>query len=261
MLFFKHLLVSPKDRKIVLVESALCPTEIREVFAKVLFRHFDVASILFVPTHLVILSTLAIDTALVVDLGFKETTAIPVFSGVQILNAWQAQPLAAEAVHAEVRRQLTESGIAAEKLSDEIVEEIKAQLCFVTTRERAQKYLDGSEIRPPPDVDYPIHGEEIIRIPGKVRETVFEVLFADDNDHLSLPYILLNAVKLCTMDTRKQLLGNVVLVGGTAMAEGLAFRLQQEIKVLLQTDMYKAHLHCEGIKFHSVPAKENFAAW
>jgi len=41
-LFFKYILVSPKDRKIVIVESVLCPTDIRETFAKVLFKHFEV---------------------------------------------------------------------------------------------------------------------------------------------------------------------------------------------------------------------------
>lgn len=41
-LFFRYVLVSPKERKVVIVESALCPTEIRETLAKVLFRHFEV---------------------------------------------------------------------------------------------------------------------------------------------------------------------------------------------------------------------------
>lgn len=261
MLFFKHLLVSPKERKIVMVESVLCPTEIREIFAKVLFRHFDVAAILHVPSHLVILATLAVETALVVDLGNKEATVVPVYSGVQVVRAWQAQPLAAEAVHEEIRRQLVDSGVSVELLTDETVEEVKTRLCFVTTRERALKHEKNETVAPPPDVAYPINGQEIIVIPGKVRETVYEVLFADDNDHLSLPHIILSAVKACTADTRKQLLENVVLVGGTAMALGLVARLQQELTILLKSEPYKHHLICDSIKFHSVPAKENSAAW
>lgn len=261
MIFFKHLLVSPKERKVIIVESVLCPTDIREVFAKVMFRHFDVSAILYVPTHLVILSTLAIDTAVVVDIGHKEAVVIPVYSGVQVLNAWQAQPLAAEAVHEEIRRQLTESGVAADQLTDEIVEEIKVRTCFVTTYERALKYRNNEEISPAPDVDYPIHGQQSIRIPGKLRETAYEVLFPDDNDHLGLPYIILNAVQACTLDTRKKLIENVVLVGGTAMAQGLMARLKKEILVLLQSDLFKQQLHADAVKFHSVPAKENFAGW
>lgn len=261
MLFFKHLLVSPKERKVVIVESILCPTDIREVFAKVLFRHFDVSAILYVPTHLVILSTLAIDTAVVVDLGYKEATVIPVYSGVQVLNAWQAQPLAGDAVHHEIRRQLIETGVSAERLTDDIVEEIKVRTCFVTTHERALKYRNNEEITPTPDVDYPVHGQQSIMIPGKLRETAYEVLFPDDNDRLGLPYIILNAITACSMDTRKQLIGNVVMIGGTAMANGLTARLKKEIVLLLQSDLYSSKLHAETMKFHNVPAKENFAAW
>lgn len=38
----RHLLVSPKDRRVVVVESVLCPTTTREVIAKALFIHFEV---------------------------------------------------------------------------------------------------------------------------------------------------------------------------------------------------------------------------
>lgn len=261
MMFFKHLLVNPKERKVILVESVLCPTEIREVFAKVLFRHFEVSSVMFVPTHLVVLSTLATDTALVVDIGNKEATVIPVYSGIQVLHAWQAQPLAAEAVHAEIRRQLLENGVSADLLTDDVVEEIKVRICFVTTYERSLKYKNNEPPTPPQDVQYPIHGKDIITIPGRLRETVFEVLFPEDNDRLGLPYIILDAIAKCTLDMRKPLLENLVIFGGTAMIPGLVARLKQELIALLKTDLYKNQLHAETVKFHSVPAKENFAAW
>lgn len=190
-IFFKHLLVNPKERKVVIVESVLCPTEVREMFAKVLFRHFEISSILFVASHLVTLSTLAIENAVVVDIGHKEATIIPIFSGIQILHAWQAQPLAAEEVHAEVRRQLIENGVSSDLLDDETIEEIKVRTCFVTTYERSQKYKNNEEITPPPNISYPIVGKETITITGKLRETAYEVLFPEDNDRLGLPYILL----------------------------------------------------------------------
>ncbi|RZF39159.1 hypothetical protein LSTR_LSTR005787 [Laodelphax striatellus] len=45
MLHFKHLLVSPKDRRVLILESLLCPTVFRDVLAKVLFRHFEYTKI------------------------------------------------------------------------------------------------------------------------------------------------------------------------------------------------------------------------
>jgi actin-related protein 10 len=54
---------------------------------------------MILPIHLVTISTLAVDTLLVLDVGYQEATLIPVFEGVPILKAWQALPLASKAVH------------------------------------------------------------------------------------------------------------------------------------------------------------------
>lgn len=45
------------------------------------------------------------------------------------------------------------------------------------------------------------------------------------------------------------------------MAQGLLARLKDELLALLKTDVYKDKLHSNTVKFHKVPAKENFAAW
>lgn len=82
---------------------------------------------LYVPSHLVALSTLAIDSAVVIDIGYTEATIIPVYSSVLVLKAWQAQPIAGEAVHNEIRRQLRDIGIESDLLTNEVIEDIKGQ--------------------------------------------------------------------------------------------------------------------------------------
>lgn len=91
--------MSPKDLKVVVPESLLLPTQFRETLAKVLFRHFEIGSLMLPPTHLVVISTLGTDTALVLDVGYAEATLIPIFEGVPVLKAWQSLPLGAQAVH------------------------------------------------------------------------------------------------------------------------------------------------------------------
>ena len=61
---------------------------------------------LYSPSPLMPLLTLGVQTALVVDVGFAEVTVVPVFEGVPVLKAWQAQPMASEAVHGAIRDQL-----------------------------------------------------------------------------------------------------------------------------------------------------------
>ena len=262
-IFFKYVLVSPKDRKVVIVESVLCPTIIKEKLARALFVHFDVSSVFFVPTHLVVLATLAVETALVVDIGYKEAIVVPVFCGVQALYAWEAQPLAAESVHNEIRRQLIESGVDEGLLTESTVEDIKIRTCFVTTAERAAKYRadGGASLQPCPDVDYPAKGEAIIKVTGRLRETAYEVMFPEDNDRLGLPYIVLNAILKCPRDMRVPLASNLVLIGGSTMVQGLTARLKSELLALLQTDLYRERLFVQAFKFHKAPAEPNFTAW
>ena len=92
-------MISPKDVRIVILESPLIPSKFRNTLAKVLFRHFEVGSLMILPTHLVTICTLGMDTALVLDVGYEEATLIPIYESVPILKAWQALPLAARAVH------------------------------------------------------------------------------------------------------------------------------------------------------------------
>lgn len=259
--FFRHVLVSPKDRKIVLVESVFNPTEIREKMAEVLFRHFEVSSILFVPTHLVVLSTLAVDSAVVIDMGYKEISIMPVFSGIQVLHAFQAQPYGAEAIHNEIKRQLIDIGIEANILTETVLEDIKVRTCFVTTFERSKQIKEGNNLSNVPDIDYPIDGKVVIKIPGKLRETALEVLFPEDNDYSGLPYQILESILKCPIDMRKILCENIFLIGGTAMIMGLMSRLKSELLNLLDSNIYNNKIFLKSIKFHRAPAKSNFTAW
>ena len=109
------------------------------------FLRFQVLSVLYSPSPLMPLLTLGVQTALVVDVGFAEVTVVPVFEGVPVLKAWQAQPMASEAVHGAIRTLLEERGtvrigdagsVDTQKLSevqpkmeisDEIIEDIKGK--------------------------------------------------------------------------------------------------------------------------------------
>lgn len=63
--------------------------------------------------------------------------------------------------------------------------------CFVTSLARATQL---EAVDPPPDVVYREGGSEVVHIPGKVRETVYEVLFEQDNDQMSVSTMILDAI-------------------------------------------------------------------
>ncbi|XP_054727182.1 actin-related protein 10 [Anastrepha obliqua] len=263
VIFFKHLLVIPKERKIVIVENVLGQTVIRETLARVLFRHFEVSSIMFVPLHMIALATLAVPTGVVVDIGYTETTVMPVYCRVQIMQAFQDQEYGGRAVHAEIKRQLLEAGVKEKYLTESVLEDIKVRTCFVTNFERAKSYRNNQPPEAPPCVEYPINGEEIINIPGILRETAFEIMFEDNNDRDSLPHLILRAILSCPVDVRRSLVESIFVVGGSAIIMGLLSRLRAEMQYLAKKDEeYKKKL-CGDIKFkfHKTIGRENFTAW
>ncbi|XP_034671008.1 actin-related protein 10 [Drosophila subobscura] len=265
-IFFKHLLVSPKERKFVVVENIFGQTVVRETLARALFVHFDVSSVLFVPAHLIALSTLAVATAVVVDIGYSETSIMPVFSGVQIMSAFKDQSYGGSAIHAEIKRQLLETGVKESLLTESVLEDIKVRTCFVSTMDRAHSRSRGDENapKPPPSVDYIIcDNDTMVEVPGLLRETVYEIMFEPNNERDSLPHLILRSILDCTLDVRKPLVESIFLIGGGSMVQGLLPRLQQELQHLLTNDPYYAErFHGElQFKFFNSIGKQNFTAW
>uniref|UniRef100_H3C9R0 Actin related protein 10 n=1 Tax=Tetraodon nigroviridis TaxID=99883 RepID=H3C9R0_TETNG len=108
LLYFRHLLVNPRDRRVVIIESILCPSHFRETLTKVFFKQFEVPSVLFAPSHLMAVMTLGINSALVMDCGYTETLVLPVYECTPILPAWEALPLGGKAIHKELDGLLVE---------------------------------------------------------------------------------------------------------------------------------------------------------
>nr|XP_056707086.1 actin-related protein 10 [Euleptes europaea] len=282
MLYFRHLLVNPRDRRVVIVESVLCPSHFRETLTRVLFKYFEVPSVLFAPSHLMSLLTLGINSALVLDCGYTESLVLPIYEGIPVLNCWGALPLGGKAIHKEMESQLLEQSTvdtgAAKGQSlpsvmgavpEDIIEDIKVRTCFVSDLQRGLKIqaakfnVDGSAKRPtpPPDVDYPLDGEKILHVNGAIRDSVVEILFEQDNEEQSVATLILDSLLQCPIDTRKQLAENLVVIGGTAMLPGFLHRLMAEIRHLVEKPKYKETLASKAFRVHSPPAKPNCVAW
>lgn len=278
-MYFRHLLVNPKERRVVIVESILSSTtNFRNTLAKVLFQHFEVPSLLFLSSHAVSVITLGIPSGLVVDCGYEETVVLPVCEGAPLLNAWQALPQASRSIHQYLAEQMKETGMlkvdqntevplstVVESLSESILEDIKVRTCFVTKLERARKIQQPPETTdmpsPPPGVEYPLEGNKILLITGKLRETACEVLFERDADDTSVASIILESLIKCPLDTRRTLAENIIVIGGTSMLPGFKHRLMTELQDLVATPKYRPQLGINTFKFHSPPAKDNCVAW
>uniref|UniRef100_A0A452G3K1 Actin-related protein 10 n=1 Tax=Capra hircus TaxID=9925 RepID=A0A452G3K1_CAPHI len=263
ILYFRHLLVNPRDRRVVVIESVLCPSHFRETLTRVLFKYFEVPSVLLAPSHLMALLTLGINSAMVLDCGYRESLVLPIYEGIPVLNCWGALPLGGKALHKELETQLLEqctvdTGAAKEQslpsvmgsIPEGILEDIKVRTCFVSDLKRglniqAAKFnIDGNTERPspPPNVDYPLDGEKILHVLGSIS--------------------IINLLIMCfSLNTRKQLAENLVVIGGTSMLPGFLHRLLAEIRYLVEKPKYKKTLATKTFRIHTPPAKANCVAW
>jgi len=293
-LYFKYLVVNPKDRRVVIVESVLCPILFRNTLAEVLFMHFEIPSLVYVPSHLMALFTLGISTAMVMDVGYSETSVLPIYAGVPVLSACETIPLGGQAIHRRIEAELMEKATVktadsderflaeilselGEPLNESVLEDIKVRTCFVTPRARglilqaheARKRIKGTvspdpELEvptPPPDVNYPLDGNKTITIPGTLREWAPEILFEQDADNKSIATLILDSLLRCPIDTRKELASSIIIMGGTAMLPGFKHSLITEIKMLLDDPRYSSRLPLKEMKIHTPPAKDNYVAW
>uniref|UniRef100_A0A914W935 Actin related protein 10 n=1 Tax=Plectus sambesii TaxID=2011161 RepID=A0A914W935_9BILA len=282
-MYYKHLLAVPKERRVVVVESVLTPSEHRDLIARALFENLDVPSILFAPSHLLACFPFGTQNALVIDVGHKESVVIPVFEGVAMLNSWEASPVGTSAVHSKLRELLLAKasfdtagqGVVpakgfAEVFTDELLEDICVRFCFVTNLERGRLIQAAAQdttnsvktAPPPPDVRLPLNNEKTLLIPGLVREAAAEVLFEHDEDSKSLPQLVLDSILRCPLDLRRPLCEHLLVVGGGSLMTGFLARLKAELLDLLATK-YQEKLPLTSVKFFQYAQSpiEVYASW
>lgn len=261
LLYFRHVLVNPKERKVVVVESLLTPTLFRETLAKVLFTHYEVSGVIWADSPRMCGLTLGTPVSLIVSIGAREAEVSAVVHACPVLRALQSQPLAARAIHDELSRLLDEDNKTELHIPDHIIEDIKVKSCFVTKRERAEQWSTDKPPQPAKSIQYPVPGRAAITVSGRTRELAAEPLFARDNELASLPDIILQCIIQCPIDVRRALAENILVTGGTATLPGFKARLANELKYLVTQPPYNERLHIREFKFHTAPAHDNSVAW
>ena len=184
-IYFKYLLVNPKERRVVISESLLAPVKFRNTLAKILFQYFDVVSVMFAPGHLFALFTLGVSSALVVDCGYNETLVVPIYEHTPILAAVESFQIAGRAIHGILQEELLKStGL---DIKEDLIENIKVTSCFVGSYGKPSDYTAQT-------IEYPMGDGTMIKIDGKIRANSFSAMFDDDEEEKSITTTILSAI-------------------------------------------------------------------
>ncbi len=231
--FYNDLKVDPSESPVLLTEAPYNPRENRERMASVMFETFGVPAVYVATQAVMSLYASGRTTGLVVDSGDGVTHIVPIYEGFVITHAVRRIDLAGRDITEYLRRLLRQRGYSfvsgAEK---EIVRDIKEKLCYVAKDPEQERIVaDSAGV----DRQYMLPDGETITV-GAERFQAPELFFnpsAIGLDTMPLDEHIVESIKACDVDLRRDLYANIVLSGGSTMFEGLKDRLLKEISELV----------------------------
>ena len=241
-IFFQHLLINPKEHKVVVCEELTMPNNFKESLGKLLLKQFQIPSLLFVPSSLISLTPLELNTSLVIDIGASGLSITPIYQGNILIHANKVSSLGINEVSLRLKKLILEHSEIRDKsnnqkrklnendLTDEILNSVLRTLCVVPfknspnfTKTEAKFPFTGKN-------DLIVKKTEKIEIiiPLNVRTHSTEIFFEVNSECDSIATIILDSLFRCPYDTRLSLCKSILIKGGGYFV-GMKNRIIEEI--------------------------------
>ena len=253
--FYNELRINPSEALGCLVtEAPMNPKANREKMTAVLFESFDFQAMYVAIQAVMSLYANGRSTGLVVDSGDGVTHTVPVYEGFAIPHAVEKMEIAGRVITQYCQKLLLGSGHSFTSSAEmEIVKDIKEKLCFVSKDFEAQKA--ESEASSSLDQQYELPDKSMITVTGAVRITTPELIFQPElngKSCKSIQALAWQSISSSDIDTRKEMMKNVIMSGGTTMYDGMSDRLKDEL----------VNLAPNGCEIRIVaPADRKYSVW
>lgn len=243
----QHLLTDAGSSRLVLTLPSLMPHPLLSSLLSTLFSRWRFPSITLLPSATMSATAAGLRSALVVDLGWAETTATAIYEYREVITKRTTRAM--RSLVQEMGRLLT--GLASgntEKVDSEhkisvgftYCEEIICRFAWCKPRSSNEESAEGSErtisIPSPNNPE-----QEYCDVPfSKLSEPVDNILFALnvaeselDDEEKSIPLLLYNTLLALPPDARGTCMSRIVFVGGGSRIPGLRGRVVKELSFLI----------------------------
>ncbi|KAF9433620.1 centractin- actin- protein of the dynactin complex [Entomortierella beljakovae] len=246
---FQKLNVVPEERPVLLTDSPLNSKSNREKMAQVMFETFNVPALYISNQAELALFASGRKTGVVLDVGDSSTHTVPIYDGNTISDRISYAEYGGRELTQYLSRMLTERGIMLSTIAErEVLRNIKEMHCYVASNFDAEMEaaptFSSIEL---PDGHHIEIGIERFRCP----ELLFHPAFMG-MEYNGIHGTLYETINKCDATLQKDLYSNIVLSGGSTMFNGLAERIENELKLYAPESM--------EIKVHSPPNRQ-YGAW
>lgn len=241
-LYSRELVVDRKSKRVAVVEGPMMSLESKQLLVQVLLQDMRCPQITLYPSEVTALISTGRRTGLVVATGCWTTVVVPVYESRSLAaSSMVVSPMGSQRLQKQLRKRLreharlelfdgTQTHVEEDVLTDGLVERIIGRLVVAGGEGQGVFRITVDQ------------GRARLVVPRFVTEQISGELLEGDKagDLLGIAEAVVRSIEKSPLDTRRQLVGSILVVGGLADIPGFSHQLMAEVKHRLNLGKWKA---------------------